>query len=229
MSNADDVQAQYARRKDAVPADRYAVTNNDVFWGIQENDAVTRTMLIEAGFRPFTELRVLEVGCGTGDNLLRFLRWGFLPENLVGNELLADRVESARARLPAALAIHAGDAARLSFEQPFDIVYQSTVFSSVLDADAQQALARQMWSLVRPGGAVLSYDFSFDNPANPDVRKVTLSRLKELFPDGELRSRRTTLAPPIARRVSRHPLVFRALRAVPLLRTHRIVLISKPG
>lgn len=229
MSNADDVRAQYERRKDSVPDGRYALTNNDVFWAVQENDAVTRRMVLEAGFSPFPELRVLEVGCGTGDNLLRFLRWGCLPENLVGNELLAERVETARSRLPESLTIHAGDASELTFAQPFDIVYQSTVFSSILDADAQTKLAQRMWSLVRPGGAVLSYDFTFDNPANPDVRKVTLARLQELFPDGQLRSRRTTLAPPIARRVARHPFVYRSLRAVPLLRTHRVVLISRPA
>ncbi|MGO4257757.1 class I SAM-dependent methyltransferase [Marmoricola sp. RAF53] len=229
MSNADDVRAQYERRKDSVPDDRYALTNNEVFWAVQENDAVTRTMLLDAGFGSFGDLRVLEVGCGTGDNLLRFLRFGCLPENLVGNELLDDRVAAARKRLPEALKIHAGDATELEFGEPFDIVYQSTVFSSVLDPDAQQRLAERMWSLVRPGGAVLSYDFAFDNPSNPDVRKVTVDRLKELFPEGRFTSRRATLAPPIARRVSQHPFVYRALRAVPLLRTHRVVMISRPA
>ncbi|GAA1777185.1 hypothetical protein GCM10009795_024070 [Nocardioides hankookensis] len=229
MSSPDDVQAQYERRKESVPVDRYAFTNDDVFRGAQENDAATRRMILDAGLGSFSDLRVLEVGCGTGDNLLRFLRWGCLPENLVGNELLDDRVTLARHRLPQALAIHAGDATQLSFEQPFDVVFQSTVFSSVLDPEVQMALARRMWSLVRPGGIVLSYDFVFDNPANPDVRKVTPARLGELFPEGALTSRRVTLAPPIARRVAGHGIVYRLLRAIPWLRTHRVVAIAKPA
>lgn len=229
MSYADEVRAQYERRKQSVPDDRYSFTNSDVFWSAQENDAATRQMLLDAGLGHFPDLTLLEVGCGSGDNLLRFLRWGFQPENLVGNELLPDRVEAARHRLPAPLVIYTGDAADLRFANQFDVVYQSTVLSSVLDLEAQRALARRMWSLVRPGGAVLSYDFIFDNPANPDVRKVTRARLRELFPEGEMSSRRVTLAPPIARRLSRRPRVYRVLNAIPLLRTHRVVLIRRPA
>ena len=229
MSTADDVRAQYERRKGRVPDDRYSVARNDVFWAVQENDTVTRSMLVEAGLDDFPHMRVLEVGCGTGDNLLRFLRWGFDPVNVVGNELLADRVAAARRRVPSALRIHEGDASELMIEDGFDLVYQSTVFSSILDPEAQKGLAERMWSLVLPGGAVLSYDFTFDNPRNPDVRKVTIDRLRELFPDGELRSRRVTLAPPLARRVAGSRFVHRSLHAVPWLRTHRVALIGRPA
>ena len=34
------------------------------------------TMLQHAGLADFARLRLLEVGCGAGGNLLRFLRWG---------------------------------------------------------------------------------------------------------------------------------------------------------
>ncbi len=106
---------------------------------------------------------------------------------------------------------------------------QSTVFSSLLDDAFQQRLADAMWAAVKPGGGVLWYDFTVDNPRNPDVRGVPLRRVRELFPGGELRARRITLAPPIARAVTRvHPSLYTLFNAVPLLRTHVLAWIAKP-
>ena len=110
----------------------------------------------------------------------------------------------------------------------FDIVYQSTVFSSILDLSVQNKLAAKIWSWVKPGGAVLWYDFTYDNPNNPDVKGVTLSRIRELFPEGIIHSKRVTLAPPISRRVCKiHPGLYTVFNALPLLRTHVLCWIQK--
>ena len=67
---------------------------------------------------------------------------------------------------------------------------------------------------------MLWYDFTVDNPRNPDVRGVPLARLRALFPQGRMRYRRVTLAPPLARAVTRiHPGLYRWFNALPLLRT----------
>ena len=84
-----------------------------------------------------------------------------------------------------------------------------------------------MWRMTKPGGAVLSYDFTFDNPSNPDVRKVTVARLRELFPAGKVTTRRVTLAPPLARRIARFGPAYTMLDAVPALRTHIVATIVK--
>jgi hypothetical protein len=107
-------------------------------------------------------------------------------------------------------------------------VYQATVFSSLLDDEFQQRLASTMWRWVRPGGGVLWYDFTVNNPRNPDVRGVPLRRVRSLFPSGSLRVRRLTLAPPLARAVTRlHPSLYSAFNACPWLRTHALVWIQK--
>ena len=86
-----------------------------------------------------------------------------------------------------------------------------------------------MWRWLRPGGAVLWYDFTVDNPRNRDVRGVPLSRLRALFPQGQLRHRRVTLAPPLARALVRvHPALYRPVNAVPWLRTHLLAWVGKP-
>ena len=75
--------------------------------------------------QPLGSKRVLDVGCGTGKTLAQILRLGFEPENLVGSELLRDRLEIARRYLPAAVDLRLGDAAELDApDESFDIVAQ---------------------------------------------------------------------------------------------------------
>ena len=175
-------------------------------------------------------MRLVEVGCGAGGNLLELLRLGFAPQHLGGIELLGERLALARAVLPEALRLQGGDALHADVAAgSLDIVYVSTVLSSLLDDAYQQRLADAMWSWLAPGGAVLCYDFTVDNPRNPDVRGVPLSRLRALFPRGRLQHRRVTLAPPLARALVRvHPALVGAANALPWLRTHVLAWIAKP-
>jgi SAM-dependent methyltransferase len=149
---------------------------------------------------------------------------------LVGNELLQDRAAEAKARLPSATRLVVGDATVVDFgSDQFDVVYQSTVFTSILDEAFQTRLAAKMWTLVKPGGYVLWYDFVYDNPKNPDVKGVSIDRIRVLFPEGKLGYLRLTLAPPISRLVSRlHPRLYDVFNALPLLRTHVFCWIQKP-
>jgi SAM-dependent methyltransferase len=183
------------------------------------------------GLTDLAALRLLEVGCGSGGNLLELLRVGFAPEHLSGVELLPERFAQARQALPAALMLQEGDALQLDLPaQSQDIVFVSTVFSSLLDDAFQQRLADTMWRWVKPGGGVLWYDFTVNNPRNRDVRGVPLSRIGSLFPQARLHSQRITLAPPIARAVTRvHPALYSEFNTLPLLRTHVLVWVSKPA
>jgi len=155
---------------------------------------------------------------------------GFMPEHLIGLELLPDRVARARHVLPISVEVHAGDALAAPIGPASqDIVYQSVVFSSLLDPAFQQRMADAMWTWARPGGGVLWYDFVYDNPSNRDVRGIPLQRVRQLFPHGRITARRVTLAPPLARRVCRiHPSLYTTLNVVPLLRTHLLCWIQKP-
>ena len=221
------VAERYARR---AADDRYNPLRPDVWQTLQERQRALLTLFAQIGWTELADKRLLEVGSGAGANLLELLRLGFVPEHLTGVELLPERHAQARRVLPAALALHAGDALRLDLPAASqDAVFVSTVFSSLLDDAFQQCLADAMWRWVKPGGGVLWYDFTVNNPRNPDVRGVPLRRVRELFPGGELQARRITLAPPIARAVTRvHPSLYTLFNAVPLLRTHVLAWIAKP-
>jgi SAM-dependent methyltransferase len=221
------VAARYARRGGA---DRYSFLQPDVWQSVQERQRAMLRLFVQQGLTDLAALQVLEVGCGAGGNLLELLRLGFAPQHLAGVELLAERFAQARHQLPAAVQLWQGDATTLPVAPASQhIVLQSTVFSSLLDDGFQQRLADAMWRWVAPGGGVLWYDFTWNNPRNPDVRGVPLARLRQLFPQAVVSARRVTLAPPLARPLCRlHPGLYPLVNALPLLRTHLLAWVGKP-
>jgi SAM-dependent methyltransferase len=221
------VAERYARRHDM---ERYSMLRPEVWQAVQERQRALLGLFVQAGLHDLSRLTLLEVGCGAGGNLLELLRLGFAPANLSGIELLPERLAQARAVLPSALWLHGGDALRAEVPaQSLDIVFVATVFSSLLDEAYRQRLADAMWAWLKPGGAVLWYDFTVDNPRNPDVRGVPLRRLRTLFPEGRLQYRRVTLAPPLARVLVRlHPALLALFGLLPALRTHLLAWIGKP-
>ncbi len=231
MSEADAVRERYARRRDDDP--RYRLTQDAALLAWQERQRAIVSMLRRHGHDDLSRPTLLEVGSGGGGNLVEALMLGFTPAHLRGIELLAERHAAARARLPDAVRLTCADATALPLGpldgEPADIVFQSTVFSSLLDDAAQRALAQRMWAWTKPGGAVLWYDFAVGNPRNRDVRGVPLARVRALFPQAAIEARRITLAPPLARAVAPlHPALYTALSALQPLRTHRLAWLSKP-
>ncbi|MBV5330411.1 MAG: class I SAM-dependent methyltransferase [Chlorobium sp.] len=99
-SETDAVRIRYDRRKAAVEPDRYSPLNPSVWQSMHERQRAMLQFFARRGILNFAETKLLEVGCGTGGNLLEFLRLGFQPENLTGIELLEDRVAQANKVLP---------------------------------------------------------------------------------------------------------------------------------
>jgi SAM-dependent methyltransferase len=201
----------------------------DCYMAHQEKERAFLRILSRFDCAEIQSMKVLEIGCGFGANILQLLRWGFEPRNIVGVDLLSDRCAYARTVLPAAVEVIDGDALELVYpDESFDIVFASTVFTSILDSGFQEKLARKTWSLVRPGGAILWYDFINNNPANSDVKGVPRRRVRELFPEARGALLSISLAPPIARLVCRiHPILYTLLNFFPFLRTHIVGWLEK--
>lgn len=222
------VQARYARRDSSADAQRYSLYANAVALQAQQERLRALAHLWHAhGWADLAGRPLLEVGCGSGGNLLDLLRLGATPAQLTGIELLPERAAAARAVLPGEVRLIEGDACAAPIAPSSQqAVLAFTVFSSLLDPAYRQQFARTLWRWVAPGGGVLVYDFVVNNPHNPDVRKVPLTELQALFPEARLHSRRTTLAPPLARRLPAK--LISAASLLPPLRTHRLTWAVKP-
>lgn len=227
--DAAEVAQRYARRDALADAARYSLFDAAALQAQQERVRAMLSLWRAHGWPGLQGRTLLEVGCGSGGNLLDLLRLGAEPARLTGIELLAERVAAARAVLPAAVRLIEGDATHAAIApHSQDAVLAFTVFSSLLDATAQQRLAETLWRWVRPGGGVLWHDFCVDNPRNADVRGVPLARVRRLFPEARCHARRVTLAPPLARAAaSLHAGLPALVNALALLRTHRLCWLEK--
>ncbi|MCH9647219.1 MAG: class I SAM-dependent methyltransferase [Deltaproteobacteria bacterium] len=173
---------------------------------------------------------ILEIGYGNLGWLGEMLAWGILPENLHGIELDPKRAAQARRTLPTS-DLQIGDARQLPWpSNSFALAIASTVWTSVLDSETRQAMASEVVRVLRPGGALLWYDFRVNNPRNPNVRGIGRQEIRELFHPLQGPIRSLTLAPPLARRLlpGAHWLAT-TLETIPLLRSHLLAVLRKPS
>jgi SAM-dependent methyltransferase len=198
---------------------------------VEERERVLLGMLDESGFLAALEsMRILEVGCGSGFWLREFVRWGARPENIFGVDLLPERIAQARQLCPLAVSLSCQNASDLgNLDASFDLVLQSTVFTSILDEAMKRKVAAEMLRVLRPKGIVVWYDFHVDNPSNPDVRGIGRREIARLFPGCALHMKKLTLAPPLGRPLARmSAFLYGAASAIKPLCTHYLGIIRKP-
>lgn len=226
MTEIQRIRQEYERREREIPADYYSLARPAVLFSYTQRVRQAIAALARERVYPPAGLDICEVGCGTGQWLVDLVQWGADPARIAGIDLDAGRLEEARRRLPAA-DLRVGDAAELPWpEASFDLVLQSTVFTSILDEGLKRRVASEMRRVLRPGGRILWYDFFRNNPSNPQVRGVGAAQIRSLFPGCRIELRRVTLAPPVARAaVPVSWMLALALEKIPLLRTHYLGVI----
>ena len=196
---------------------------------IQAREREILGLLRKKNIESLAEKKILEVGCGTGYWIRQFINWGARPQNIRGIDLLPDRVAEARKLVPDSVRIDCGSAADLDLaDAAFDLVLQSTVFSSVLDLSMKQQIAAEMLRVLKCDGLILWYDFHMNNPRNSDVRGVKEFEIRQLFPDCQIQLCRITLAPPLVRMLAPYSwLACAFLERVKIFNTHYLGIIQK--
>ncbi|SRR5579871_1200365 len=230
MDEFDTILEAYRRHREQFPLTFFTYENMAHLCRIQERHRATLTTLARAGYCPLAGLRILDVGCGDGNMLRQFLQWGALPENLAGIDLRPAAADYARSLNPN-LDVRCGDAIALPWpDESFDLVCQHTVFTSIVSPEVRKKVANEMCRVLRPGRAILWYDFIYNNPRNPNVRGIPRKKIQALFPDFDVRLCSLTLISMIARRLPEPllPVLYPLLSAVRPLRTHCFGLLIKP-
>lgn len=173
--------------------------------------------------------KILEIGCGSGTWIREFVRWGAQPENITGIDVLSERINEARRLSPAGVTWLCRSATNLEdLREKFDLVLQSTVFTSMLDDSMKRQTAREMLRALTPGGIILWYDFRMNNPRNPDVRGIEKREIRLLFAGCSVALERLTLAPPLGRPLARRSVsLYRIAAAIKPLCTHYLGYIKK--
>jgi|HubBroStandDraft_6_1064221.scaffolds.fasta_scaffold79439_2 ubiquinone/menaquinone biosynthesis C-methylase UbiE len=225
-AESDRVRGVYVGRREVSdgPLDLYGLCMH------QERQEILLRFFRELGLASLAGLRILDVGCGSGGQLRRMIDFGAEPANCFGIDLFRKSLAGGRTVNPN-LHFVEGSGEQLPFpSSSFDLAFQFTVFTSVLDAAVRRSMAAEILRVLRPGGHFVWYDFAYSNPRNPNVRGIGRREISELLSGFRLAFRRVTLAPPIGRAaVKFSPSIYRVLNTIPLLRSHYFCFAQKPA
>jgi len=227
MGEVDKIKERYERRK-KIPKDFYSVFKPGNLFIIQEREKKVLELLNKYKMSYLKDKKILDVGCGRGGWLRDFIHWGARPENLYGVDLIEDFIGDAKEINPKINFI-CGDAERLNFsDKSFDIVLQSTCFTSIFDPQMKKNIAKEMLRVLKDNGIILWYDFKYNNPKNPDVRGIKKREIKSLFPACYYDFNLITLAPPIVRKLAPASWILSyILLKLKFLNTHYLAVIRK--
>lgn len=160
MSNEiERIRKAYTER-DRLPAERsvWSCFNPAALFITQSRDREINKLLGKFGLDAISDWKILDVGCGTGGELIKFLIRGVPPPNLYGIDLMEHRIEKAKMLCPV-INFTVGNAEHLPYpDNFFDLVIQFTCFSSILDLEVKKNVAREMLRVLKKGGLILWYD-----------------------------------------------------------------------
>ena len=223
--------AEYHRRE-ATPviSRRYRHEHAATRLNLESIQHAIREALIRHGIVSLAGKRVLDIGCGNGSWLRRLVEsYGATQGQCVGIDLMKERIAAASKTSPE-MEWHVGSAHALPFvDASFDLLLCFTVFSSILDETLSEAIAREMWRALAPGGFILWYDFAYNNPRNPAVHGMPEKRVRAFFPgDAHVDVQHIILAPPLSRLIAPHAYwLARSLERCKVLNTHLLMTIQK--
>jgi len=228
MDELERIKKAYEKRKIEQKDKVYSYFNKGSLFIIHQREKALLYILNKFNYSDLTNKKILDVGCGTGGTLRRFIDYGAKPENLYGIDLLEDRIEVAK-QLNPKINFICGDSSNLQYpDDYFDIVMQFTVFTSIYDVELKKKIASEMLRVLKVDGIIVWYDFHIDNPKNPDVKRVKKNEIHSLFPNCEIFLKRITLAPPIARKIAPFSITLcQILEKIPFLCTHYLGIIQK--
>jgi SAM-dependent methyltransferase len=224
------IRAVYSNWHGGKPIDHYAWHRPEVMEQHAARCRVAGRLLAATVGHDLSRLRIVDVGCGSGGFLRQLISWGARPAKLTGTEYQEDRLAEAGVATASGVRWHLGDLDILD-DGCLDLAVANTVFSSILDEQMRHQLAAEMWRVIKPGGWCMIFDFRYNNPSNPNVRRVARQQLRSYWPaPAAIHYQTMLLAPPLARRLSRAPRLVSDLLAafVPPLRTHFMYMVQKP-
>lgn len=227
----DRVRSVFAARdRSRETRSRWELFNPACLHFVHERERFLLALLMRHGFdaERLESATVLSIGCGWGSELLDLVRYGAMPGRLMGLDLARDRLRRAKSRNPA-LALIEANAADVPFrDASFDLVFQFTLLTSVLETESRRKIAREILRVLSPNGMIVWYDFWPDSPSNPNVRGIRAAEIRSLFPACTYDARSLTLPPPLSRwLVPRSWLLADLLSGVPMLRSFHLVGIQR--
>jgi SAM-dependent methyltransferase len=127
---------------------------------------------------------VLDVGCGTGENVLYLAERGFAVTGIDGAPTAIRKARAKAKRRAINASFELADALNLSVpKQPFDTVIDSGLFH-VFSDEERARFTESLGRVIRPGGTYFLMCFSDQEPGDWGPRRVTQAEIRSVFSDG---------------------------------------------
>jgi len=191
-----------------LPSNPWSTLRPRAYLYLRQRQRRVRQTMLECGFdtpERIRQLEILDVGSGGGTNIAWLIELGADPARCSGIDLLPQRVEAARARIPNVRWL-AGDMTRADLGGPFDFVMLLAVLTSVTQARLKQRIVDRCFSVLKPGGVLFFYDVMSrrETPGTADYKPLTYSETAAYFSGRPTRwFRRDLLEEALAERITR--------------------------
>ena len=111
---------------------------------LQRKEEEANKLFKQVGFNEFSEISVLEVGCGNGSGFNDWENLGVPPSQIYGIDIMESLVEKAKTMVPIPDNIQVASLTKIPFEdETFDVISQITVFTSSLTLQHVQKALRK--------------------------------------------------------------------------------------
>jgi len=151
-------------------------------------------LLVYNGFIDIGKYRILDAGCGNGQDLRKFMEIGAAVENCYGIDFSEKALEFAVKHSPAAFSYKACDLDKTGYADAFfDIIVSFNTIVNYHDDDYIKRIADEFRRVIRPGGLLLlitvltSESWKKTGLIDIPTRGFTLDEIKTLFGGFEVR------------------------------------------
>lgn len=138
-------------------------------------------------------LRIADIGCGDGWTLRFLCELGAKLENLVGIDLGINRLNVAKSKNALIQFMHADATGIPLSSNTFDVVIQSTLFSSIPSYNLRQLASTEIIRLTKPRGFVVWLDLYRIYPHTASLHAIDQREIRDLFPNWIAKFRYTYL------------------------------------
>lgn len=222
----DKLKQVYNERKSLKIDYSFVLPQNYYF--VSSREKIFISSLLKYFGTDYSDLKVLDLGFGSGNDILNLIKAGFKVENISGVEVIEERFQYVKSIIPNA-DLKLNNGFNIPFEDnKFDLVIQSTVFSSILNPESRNKLANEIIRVLKPKGKVFFYDIRFNNPWNKNVIKMDKDEINRIFPNGVKNFNYVTLNPIVVRKIASKSIILcELLEKIPLFCSHYYTVIEK--
>ena len=183
-SEIDKMKQEYAEvvEKPQAGSDfRFGLFFDYTRYCIHQRESVVSRLLLSAGLKleNIQYKQFLDIGCGDGNTLRDWVRFGTRPTNCFGIDVIEERISEAKSISPN-MSFVCGDAKALPYKDgQFDIITLYTILSSVKSEESQKQILKEAKRVLSPHGFILVYE---QNETVEGGREcgISANKLKEL-------------------------------------------------